>query len=184
METSVQSCLGRDRHSRPPSRENAFFITTNLVITPNQTRGECSELPTILPCRTDSDCKNKTQNILAHGVSTGRCNQTSQSCQLSAWCPLEEDDMPLGADRALLENTKSFTVLIKNSISFPRFGKRRTNILDWQNSSYLATCRNSEQQPFCPVFKLGDIVEAAGCNYSQMAVKGGVMNLTSTGSVI
>lgn len=28
----------------PPSENDAFFITTNVVITPNQTRGTCSEV--------------------------------------------------------------------------------------------------------------------------------------------
>ena len=27
----------------PPSENDAFFITTNVVITPNQTKGTCSE---------------------------------------------------------------------------------------------------------------------------------------------
>ena len=28
----------------PPSENDAFFVTTNVVITPNQTRGVCSEV--------------------------------------------------------------------------------------------------------------------------------------------
>jgi P2X purinoceptor 4 len=28
----------------PPSENDAFFITTNIIITPNQTRGACSEV--------------------------------------------------------------------------------------------------------------------------------------------
>lgn len=28
----------------PPSENNAFFITTNIIVTPNQTRGVCSEV--------------------------------------------------------------------------------------------------------------------------------------------
>ena len=27
----------------PPSENNAFFVMTNVVITPNQTRGKCPE---------------------------------------------------------------------------------------------------------------------------------------------
>merc|ERR1719334_1896463 len=62
-------------------------------------------------------------------------------------------------------------------IHFPKFKKRRSNIMDWQNSSYLATCKNSEDQPFCPIFELGTIVKAAGCNYSEVAVQGAVINI-------
>lgn len=28
----------------PPSENSAFFVTTNMIITPNQTRGTCSEV--------------------------------------------------------------------------------------------------------------------------------------------
>lgn len=33
----------------PPSENDAFFITTNIIITPNQTRGACSEVY-LMPC--------------------------------------------------------------------------------------------------------------------------------------
>ena len=161
----------------PPVENKAFFITTNLVITPNQTRGECSELPDVLPCSYDQDCDKVPLSKHPHGVPTGKCNMTSNSCMISAWCPIEEDALPLGPQRAVLEQTDAFTVVIKNMISFPYFGKGRTNILEWQNSSYLETCRHSDVQPFCPVFTLGQIVEAAGGNYSEMAVLGGVINI-------
>ena len=161
----------------PPVENKAFFITTNLVITPNQTRGECSELPDVLPCSYDQDCDKVPLSKHPHGVPTGKCNMTSSSCMISAWCPIEEDALPLGPHRAVLEQTDAFTVVIKNMISFPYFGKGRTNILEWQNSSYLETCRHSDVQPFCPVFTLGQIVQAAGGNYSEMAVLGGVINI-------
>ena len=32
----------------PPSENDAFFITTNIIITPNQSRGACSEVYSIL----------------------------------------------------------------------------------------------------------------------------------------
>jgi len=156
----------------PPVENSAFFVTTNLVITPNQTRGECPELHDILPCRSDLDCKQFLTSGQAHGIPTGICNKTTESCILSAWCPLEEDVLPLGPNRAVLEGSKYFTVLIKNMVKFPKFNVRRHNIQDWQNSSYLATCHNSEDQPFCPIFTLGHILEAAGCNYRQVAVLG------------
>ena len=33
----------------PPSENNAFFVMTNVVLTPNQTRTQCPEDPTELP---------------------------------------------------------------------------------------------------------------------------------------
>ena len=59
-----------------------------------------------------------------------------------AWCPLEEDELPLGPSRAVLGGTDKFTVLIKNMIDFPAFGKWRSNMLDWQNEAFLKTCLN------------------------------------------
>ncbi len=31
----------------PPTENNAFFVTTNVIITPNQTQGACAEDPTV-----------------------------------------------------------------------------------------------------------------------------------------
>jgi len=76
--------------------------------------------------------------------------------------------------RALLEGSREFTVLVKNAIQFPAFGKQytRRNILEITNKTYLQSCNyNSETDPFCPIFKLGDIVEGAGENYSEVAIK-------------
>ncbi len=75
----------------PPVENNAFFITTNIVITPNQARGECAELGTVAPCRTDTDCPaGRAASNLGSGVNTGVCNTTTGSCQVYAWCPLGE----------------------------------------------------------------------------------------------
>lgn len=85
--------------------------------------------------------------------------------------------------RALLESAENFTVLIKNVIEFPKFGTqfKRRNVLENSNSTYLQTCiYNAENDPFCPVFKIGDIVKEAGENFSEVAVKGGVFEIEIT----
>lgn len=77
-------------------------------------------------------------------------------------------------ERGLLEGSKNFTVLIKNAIQFPKFGKQynRRNILENSNKTYLQKCiYNPETDPFCPVFRLGDVVEDAGENYTEVAVR-------------
>ena len=43
---------------------------------------------------------------------------------------MEIDKKPLGDDRALLDASRDFTVLIKNQIEFPYYDARRTNILE------------------------------------------------------
>ena len=59
-----------------------------------------------------------------------------------------------------------------------KFGKtfRRRNIMEDANKTYLQTCNfNQERDPFCPVFRIGDIVHFAGENFTQLAVRGGVI---------
>ena len=43
----------------PPAENGAFFITTNVVLTPNQTQGWCPEDKGVkkASCRNDSDCQ-------------------------------------------------------------------------------------------------------------------------------
>lgn len=48
----------------------------------------------------------------------------------------------------------------------------RRNILPTISSSYLKNCIYDPQtDPFCPIFRLGQIVEAAGQNFQEMAVE-------------
>ena len=96
---------------------------------------------------------------------------------MDAWCPVEDNLLPLGDSRAVLEDADKFTVLIKNQIYFPKFQRQRTNILDSQNASYLSSCHHSDQDPLCPVFNIGHIVSMTHQNFSEIAVKGGVINV-------
>nr|CAH0108652.1 unnamed protein product [Daphnia galeata] len=169
----------------PPSENDAFFITTNIIITPNQSRGACSEDPDVFGALCDSshNCVGGQSLPIGNGAMTGRCipsdaNSSINVCEIFAWCPIEQDIFPLGTDRPLLEETADFTVLIKNFIEFPMFGKtfRRRNIMEDANKTYLQTCNfNQERDPFCPVFRIGDIVSFAGENFTQLAVRGGVI---------
>ena len=46
-------------------------------------------------------------------------------------CPVEQDSLPLGDSRPLMDRVEAYTVYIKNSIAFPAFGDgfRRNNII-------------------------------------------------------
>ena len=51
-------------------------------------------------------------------------------CEISGWCPVEnDDDLPTASP--VLKDTDKFTVYIKNSVAFPHFGPqyRRNNII-------------------------------------------------------
>ena len=51
-------------------------------------------------------------------------------CEISAWCPVENDEK-LSSKTPVLKDTEKFTVYIKNSVAFPYFGRnyRKNNIL-------------------------------------------------------
>ena len=130
----------------PPTENNAFFVTTNVIITPNQTQGSCPEDPSVPGAACDpvnNTCAAGTSHTLGHGVYTGKCVSTQlalatqgdsfapHACEVIAWCPVEIDKKPLGNDMALLDSSRDFTVLIKNQIEFPYYDARRTNILEY-----------------------------------------------------
>jgi len=79
--------------------------------------------------------------------------------------------------RALFEDVRNFTVLVKNSIDFPGFGDsyRRRNIQDSATQEYLRYCvYNPKSAPYCPTFRIEDIVALAGHKFETVAKSGGV----------
>jgi len=175
----------------PPAENGAFFVTTNVVITPNQTWGECPEDPGELPqsiCNVEdlntqqsSNCTARRNLVKSHGPQTGRCIPTDKPhkygnitvCEIQSWCPVEDDRLVLGKDRPLITGSENHTVFIKNSIRFSYFGERFH-----RNNMASHVCLYNFTDPttwLCNIFKLGDIVAAAGGNYSTLAVTGGVV---------
>ena len=67
--------------------------------------------------------------VKSHGEATGNCIESDRVentfvCEISSWCPVEIDQLPLDkADGPLIPGAESYTVFIKNSISFTRFGE-------------------------------------------------------------
>ncbi|XP_070690196.1 P2X purinoceptor 4b [Pempheris klunzingeri] len=164
----------------PPQGHNTFFVLTNMVVTPRQTQSRCPELPNpSTTCVDDCDCIEGHGDPRGNGIQTGLCVNYStsvQTCQVLSWCPLEIDTkLP---ERALLAAAENFTVLIKNSITYPKFNVHRRNILPHINSSYLKKCEfNRATDPHCPIFRLKHIVSEAGEEFQDMAVKGGILGV-------
>uniref|UniRef100_A0A8C6YJA3 P2X purinoceptor n=1 Tax=Naja naja TaxID=35670 RepID=A0A8C6YJA3_NAJNA len=167
----------------PSQAENSVFIMTNMIATLNQTQGLCPEFPDkTSTCKSDADCKKGYASTHSNGIQTGKCrvyNLTDPSiktCEIFAWCPVEEDkNLP---KPAFLRDAENFTLLVKNNIWYPKFNFTKRNILPFINNTYLRDCKyNIKTDPFCPIFRLGDIVEAAGQNFQEMAIEGGVMGL-------
>ena len=79
----------------------------------------------------------------------------------------------------LIPGAEQYTVLIKNSVSFSRFGENKYH----RNNMPNGICIYKKDKPtshLCPIFKLGDIIELAGGNFSKIAIKGGVISIQIT----
>uniref|UniRef100_A0A8I4A4A2 P2X purinoceptor n=1 Tax=Callithrix jacchus TaxID=9483 RepID=A0A8I4A4A2_CALJA len=137
----------------PAQEENSLFIMTNMILTINQTQGLCPEIPDATSvCESDASCTAGSAGTHSNGVSTGRCvpfNGSVKTCEVAAWCPVEDDThVP------------------------------QRNILPNITTTYLKSCTyDAKTDPFCPIFRLGKIVENAGHSFQDMAVEGGIMGI-------
>ncbi|XP_062445804.1 P2X purinoceptor 7 isoform X2 [Rhea pennata] len=155
---------------------DSFFVTTNVIMTENQLQRRCPEYPsTKALCSSDMSCRKGSVDHKHDGIRTGRCvnyNATTKTCEVMAWCPVEsEKTAPVPA---VLKSSEDFTVLIKNNIHFPKFNYTKQNIPPNFNTSCTF---NKITSPLCPIFRLGDILEAANENFSEVAVEGGIIGI-------
>uniref|UniRef100_A0A8C8CWJ7 P2X purinoceptor n=1 Tax=Oncorhynchus tshawytscha TaxID=74940 RepID=A0A8C8CWJ7_ONCTS len=162
-------------YSGPSQGKNSFFVVTNVIVTKNQRQGKCPEVEFQIELILNSTCCFP----FISGVQTGACvkfDVKQKTCEVSTWCPIETKKTP--PKPALLASAENFTVLIKNNIRFPNFNFIRRNILPEMTDSYLKHCQfNRRTDPWCPIFRLGDIVQEARENFSEMAVEGGVIGI-------
>ena len=175
----------------PPQETNGFFVMTNMVITPKQTQGKCPEDTKFKDnwCFSDEDCQPPLEVVKnGNGIRTGACvhSQSKPSikvCEIYAWCPTEIDSLPMPGHNfsktvSLLDLAKDFTVLVKNHINFPKFGVQRRNIIGYESRTALKKCTyNKENNTRCPIFKLRDILEYVGDNFTEVAFKGGIFGI-------
>uniref|UniRef100_A0A8D1XI22 P2X purinoceptor n=1 Tax=Sus scrofa TaxID=9823 RepID=A0A8D1XI22_PIG len=115
---------------------------------------------------------------LRGGLRTGRCvpyyHGPSKTCEVSGWCPVEDG---ASVSQFLGKMAPNFTILIKNSIHYPKFQFSKGNIEN-RKDGYLRHCTFHEVSDlYCPIFKLGYIVEQAGENFTELAHTGGVIGV-------
>ncbi|XP_012586528.1 PREDICTED: P2X purinoceptor 4 [Condylura cristata] len=164
----------------PAQEENSIFIMTNLIITTNQTQGLCPEMPDrTTVCESDASCTAGSAGTHSNGVQTGRCvhfNKTLKTCEVAAWCPVEDDsEVPRPA---FLKAAENFTILVKNNIWYPKFNFSKRNILPNITTAHLKSCTyDAATDPFCPIFRLGKMVESAGHSFQDMAMEGGILGI-------
>ncbi|XP_054450117.1 P2X purinoceptor 7 [Pteronotus mesoamericanus] len=159
-----------------PLQGNSFFVMTNFLKTEDQKQGLCAEYPTRRTlCYSDKSCKKGWMDPQSKGIQTGRCivyKGNQKTCEVYAWCPTEA---PEEAPRpALLNSAKNFTVFIKNNIDFPGHNYTTRNILPDFNKTCIF---HKTKDPLCPIFRLGDIFQETGDNFSEVAIQGGIMGI-------
>ncbi|XP_028335902.1 P2X purinoceptor 6 isoform X5 [Physeter macrocephalus] len=158
---------------KPPQGENMFFLVTNFLVTPEQVQGRCPEHPSIplASCWADQDCPEGETGTHSHGIKTGQCvvfNGTHRTCEIRGWCPVESGAVPV---KPLLVQAENFTLFIKNTITFSKFNFSKSNALDTQDPTYFKRCRyDPRSSPSCPVFRIGDLVAAAGGVFEDLAL--------------
>ncbi|XP_040607083.1 P2X purinoceptor 6 isoform X2 [Mesocricetus auratus] len=158
---------------KPPQGENVFFLVTNFLVTPAQVQGRCPEHPSVplANCWADEDCPEGETGTHSHGIKTGQCvvfNGTHRTCEIWSWCPVESGAVPR---KPLLVQAKNFTLFIKNTITFSKFNFSKTNTLDTWDSTYFKHCRyDPHSSPYCPVFRIGDLVAMTGGDFEDLAL--------------
>ncbi|XP_008851956.1 P2X purinoceptor 2 isoform X7 [Nannospalax galili] len=169
-----------EEYVKPPEGGSVFSIITRIEVTPSQTLGTCPESMKIhnSTCHSDDDCVAGELDMLGSGLRTGRCvpyyHGDSKTCEVSAWCPVEDGS---SVRYFLGKMAPNFTILIKNSIHYPKFKFSKGNIAS-QKNDYLKHCTfDQDSDPYCPIFRLGFIVEQAGENFTELAHKGGVIGV-------
>lgn len=107
---------------------------------------------------------------------TGVCVNSTKTCEVLAWCPVEDDhDVP---DPPLLLSAENYTLFIKNSVTFPVFGVSRSNLVEDVDSNYISSCLyHPLDAPLCPIFKLGDVIQLSGLNFQTVAKVGGAIGI-------
>ncbi|XP_048370527.1 P2X purinoceptor 2 [Sphaerodactylus townsendi] len=165
-----------EEYVKPPEGGSVFSIITRVQVTPSQTQKTCPESTKVrnAMCRSDSDCVMGEMDMLGNGAKTGRCVPANKTCEIMAWCPVENG---AAASEELGKMAPEFTILIKNNIHFPRFRFSKGNIKE-NKDGYLRNCNfNETTDLYCPIFKLGFIVEQAGENFTELAETGGVIGV-------
>ncbi|XP_004999421.1 P2X purinoceptor 2 isoform X4 [Cavia porcellus] len=169
-----------EEYVKPPEGGSVFSIITRIEVTPFQTLGACPESIRVpnTTCHLDADCTAGELDMLGNGLRTGRCvpyyHGEAKTCEVSGWCPVEDG---AAVSHFLGKMAPNFTILIKNSIHYPKFQFSKGNIAH-REDDYLRRCTFDQGfDPYCPIFRLGFIVEQAGENFTELAHRGGVIGV-------
>ncbi|KAB1255679.1 P2X purinoceptor 2 [Camelus dromedarius] len=173
-----------EEYVKPPEGGSVFSIITRIEVTPFQSLGTCAEVRPKYEGQQrhlqlgDEDFVAGQLDMLGNGLRTGRCvpyyHGSSKTCEVTGWCPVEDG---ASVSQFLGKMAPNFTILVKNSIHYPKFQFSKGNI-EHRKDGYLKHCTFHEVSDlYCPIFKLGYIVEQAGENFTELAHTGGVIGV-------
>uniref|UniRef100_A0A8C4WUR8 P2X purinoceptor n=1 Tax=Eptatretus burgeri TaxID=7764 RepID=A0A8C4WUR8_EPTBU len=135
----------------PSQGSHSFAVIIRTHETRGQQLGLCPEVENIVDanCKNDTDCLPKAHDFLLSGKKTGRCvlrNPQASTCELFAWCPVENEDDSMG------------------------------NLRPGKDMSYLRGCQHdSITNNYCPIFALGNIYRQIFNEDSTFTEKGAVL---------
>uniref|UniRef100_A0A667Y257 P2X purinoceptor n=1 Tax=Myripristis murdjan TaxID=586833 RepID=A0A667Y257_9TELE len=152
----------------PSQGASVFCIMTKLIITENQFQGKCAEVSP----------RSNTQVRLSSSQITGVClkasNESQGSCEIEGWCPAENDSVQ---NKPMLD-VQNFTIFIKNSIRFPLFNVTRGNFPSNLTAKDIKKCiYHPVKTPYCPIFRVGDVLKYIGHDVEALADKGGEIGI-------
>ncbi|KAM9526950.1 P2X purinoceptor 6 isoform 1-T1 [Guaruba guarouba] len=163
-------------YARPPQGGNVLFLVTNFIATAGQAQGTCPESPSVPAgmCTEDADCPMGEPVVHGNGIKTGKCvmfNTTHSTCEIYGWCPVENSTL---SRKPLLAEAENFTLFIRNTVHFTKFNFSRCNALQTNDPYYFKSCTyDPSLSPSCPIFRVRDMVEAAGETFGDLALLGG-----------
>ena len=171
----------------PANLESSVAVITNAVITPLQTPSFCPADPEVGPlcdcpereCK--SQCVPNRAEPTGNGVRTGNCVPSAADpevkvCEIEGWCPVEIDTLPTKG--VLIDEAVNFTLFIRSTMEFKKYGFMKRNILDPET---IRNCHySSTDNVYCPIFRIGDMLERAGVKFEDIAKYGGILGIFLT----
>ncbi|XP_043354337.1 P2X purinoceptor 7 isoform X3 [Dermochelys coriacea] len=128
---------------------DSFFVITNIIMTENQFQSVCPEYPIAKAvCSSNVSCKKGHMNPHSNGIQTGSCVNYNATIKTCEVSAWCPVESMKGAP------VRNFSPKLNISCTF-----------------------NKITAPGCPIFQLGDIFQATGENFSEMAIQGGIMGI-------
>ena len=184
------------------ARDESIFVATNLIITPEQTRTVCADIP-----NKNTECQKKDNTVggmnkkcnkqdyskprrngttstgimvfdaRISGKQTGKCvefNKSHTSCQYYGWCPPNSREPP-SSFAPVFKHSRNFEAQIQNKVYFPSLD------IELSNNNPRAKCMfdpaKAEKTRYCRNWRVEDMVGRTGNSFDSVAMKGGVIRV-------